>query len=639
MTSEPTARSRRRRAPWFLGAGLGLVLGIAAVAEVLRDLERPPDLPGEGCLDCHEPVPVSASHPEDMGCVSCHLGNPLYLDADRAHAGMIARPSELAVVDRTCGQADCHPDQVDRVRDGLMATHDGIAAVLAFQFGEAADPDGGGPLAGGVPALLAREPVPGGSLAEDHFRKFCATCHLHKPLGEGPGEIGTRGGGCADCHLERPAGSATLPAVGQPGWAGEGGPEAHPRLTTAIDSAECEKCHNRSARIALSYRGWFEDEGDATPYHRGGPSRRSLSGGRSAQRLLPDVHQEAGLVCVDCHLGEGVMGDGERHTHMEQQVAVVCEDCHDPRWSGPLPDEPAEETAAYAARRSGQVNENYAVDAGARVALARSGAPIPHLQRTADGPRLWGRADGAVHEVPPTGDAPYHAIDGHGRLSCQACHSPWTPQCYGCHEVYHRDEPQLDWLAGRETPGRWEERRSHLRFERPTLGIGPGGTVQPFAPGCQVFVTERGEGEGAAEVVADRFPALAMAAFDPHTTRTQVVSCAGCHLDPKVLGLGDGVLDVRDGQPVVTSAWSAARSGLDLTAPLDAFVAGNGAPLQTTSRTDARPFDGDELRAILAVGACLPCHDAWDDPVWVDWQASVDRWREDASLPCRRILP
>ncbi len=627
--------SPRGALPWFVAAGLVLALAAVVGRDLLPGADRPADLPEEGCLDCHEPVEVSASHPGSFGCVSCHLGDPLYLDEARAHAGMLARPSELAVVDRTCGQPDCHPDQVDRVRDGLMATHDGIATALAYQFGESTGPDDAGPLAGGIPALLARAPVEGGSLAEDHFRKFCATCHLHKSLGDAPGEIGTRGGGCADCHLLRPTGSATLPDVGQPGWAGDGGPATHPRLTTAMDSDECAKCHNRSARIALTYRGQFEDEGYATPYHRGGPSRRELSGGRSYQLLTADVHHEAGMVCIDCHLGPGVMGDGVRHTHMEGQVAITCEDCHSPTWSAPVPDDPGEDTVAYDARLSGRLSEVFEVATGARVALARSGAPIPHLQLDEDGPILVGRVDGVARPVPVTSDAPYHAIDGHERLSCQACHSPWTPQCYGCHEVYFRDEPQLDRLAGIETPGRWEERRSFLRFERPTLGMGPGGTVQPFAPGCQVFLTERGNDEGAAAVDPTRFPALAMGAFDPHSTRTEVTGCAGCHLDPKVLGLGDGVLDVRDGQPVVVSAWDPARSGLDLTAPLDAFVAGNGAPLQTTSRTDARPFDGEELRAILAVGACLPCHDAWDDPVWTDWDASVSRWRSDPTLPCR----
>ena len=347
------------------------------------------------------------------------------------------------------------------------------------------------------------------------------------------------------------------------------------------------------------------------------------------------MHAEAGMACIDCHLSSGVMGDGEAAVHMEEQVAIACEDCHDPVWSEPLEADPNVETLAYEALRSGQLSPVFSVAPGARIAVTGLGDPVPHQLLTGDGPKLFGRVDGAAHDVPPMKEAPYHNMPGHERLSCQACHSAWTPQCYGCHEVYHRDELQLDKIAGVETPGRWEERRSYLRFERPTLGIGPGGTVQPFAPGCQVFVTEVGEDERAAEVVAERFPALAMAAFDPHTTRLEAPTCVACHLDPKVLGLGDGELRVVDGVPGVDSPWDVARSGLDVEAPLDAFVGGDGRELQTVSRGDSRPFDGGELRAILAVGVCLPCHDQWEDPVWEDWRGSVARWRRDGSLPCR----
>ncbi len=644
----------RRSLPWFLSAALGALLLALFAAELLRGRERPAALPEEGCLSCHEAVDVSPSHPADFGCVSCHLGDPLYLDEERAHRGMLVRPSELAVAERSCGRSECHPDQLERVSAGLMASNAGIATVLAYQFGEAPDPDGGagGILASGVPGLLASA-RDGRSLAEDHFRKFCATCHLHKRLGDMPGEIGTRGGGCADCHLERPAQAAGLPPVGQPGWAGEGEPGAHPLLTTRIRTGECVKCHNRSARIGLSYQGQFEDEAYATPYAQGGPSLRELSGGRSWQPLLPDVHAEAGMVCIDCHLGAGVMGDGEPHRHMEEQVAIACQDCHRPRWSAPLVEEGEEESLDFLALRSASLNPGYQLGAGDRVGVAFKGDPIPHLQPTDEGAALFGRVDGKAREVPLAAEAPYHDLAVHERLSCQACHSSWTPQCYGCHEVYDRGETQLDKLAGVETPGRWEERRSYLRFERPSLGIGPEGTVQPFAPGCQVFLAQldaggepvdpSGEGDGSARAAADgaaqadpaRFPALAMAAFDPHATRSEVPSCLGCHLDPKVLGLGDGQLRLADGVLRVAPPWDAGRSGLDLEHALDAFVDGQGRALQTTSRAGARPFSLEELRSILAVSACLPCHDSWEDPIWRDWEAAADRWRRDASLPCR----
>jgi len=147
----------RDRLPWFVGAGLLLALAAALVGDRVRDATRPPDLPEEGCVHCHEPVAISRSHPEEFGCSSCHLGDPRWIDERRGHRGLVARPSELAVAARTCGQAECHPDQVERVQAGLMATNAGITAVLAYQFGEADDPDGGGSrLAGGSPRWRRR---------------------------------------------------------------------------------------------------------------------------------------------------------------------------------------------------------------------------------------------------------------------------------------------------------------------------------------------------------------------------------------------------------------------------------------------------------------------------------------------------
>ncbi|NDY43729.1 amino acid ABC transporter substrate-binding protein, partial [Dissulfurirhabdus thermomarina] len=56
------------------------------------------------------------------------------------------------------------------------------------------------------------------------------------------------------------------------------------------------------------------------------------------------------------------------------------------------------------------------------------------------------------------------------RLSCQACHSTWVPQCYGCHVRADRSQAMLDKVAARETPGRWSEFRSFMRHESPPLG-------------------------------------------------------------------------------------------------------------------------------------------------------------------------
>ncbi|NDY42773.1 cytochrome C, partial [Dissulfurirhabdus thermomarina] len=54
--------------------------------------------------------------------------------------------------------------------------------------------------------------------------------------------------------------------------------------------------------------------------------------------------------------------------------------------------------------------------------------------------------------------------------------------------------------------------------------------------------------------------------------------------------------------------------------PLDAFVDANGTALVHTSRPDLRPLGRDEIRRVLDVGLCLPCHRDLRDPVMRAWR-------------------
>ncbi len=34
------------------------------------------------------------------------------------------------------------------------------------------------------------------------------------------------------------------------------------------------------------------------------------------------------MECIDCHVSQEIMGDGNSYEHMEEQVRIQCEDCH-----------------------------------------------------------------------------------------------------------------------------------------------------------------------------------------------------------------------------------------------------------------------------------------------------------------------
>ncbi len=79
-------------------AVLGFLLLFLTIGAVVRQSRQPeiveitPTLTGlpERCLTCHQGIEeISASHPQEaFGCVLCHGGDGLALDADLAHATM-----------------------------------------------------------------------------------------------------------------------------------------------------------------------------------------------------------------------------------------------------------------------------------------------------------------------------------------------------------------------------------------------------------------------------------------------------------------------------------------------------------------------------------------------------------------------
>jgi hypothetical protein len=550
-----------------------------------------------------------------MGCAVCHLGNPFARDKEAAHTGLVRNPGSLQVAGKTCGLPSCHPDLPGRVEKSLMATNRGILSVMQSLWphvqAESVD---------AVHQLTAKPP--GRSMALDHYRKMCGGCHLWRPRYPRLGEIGKRGGGCTDCHIQE---------LSEPNADLSRKKFRHPGITTRIPDDNCLKCHNRSARIGLSYHGRFESEGYGTPYRRGAPGPRRLSGGRFYMELPDDIHhRKAGLGCIDCHTEKGLMGDGKVYNHQEEQVDITCRSCHQAVFT---PQNPAPDLVRRLVRANGHVPS----DGNAPIILTARGSPLYHIRGAPDGKlKLYRKRDG--REVIFSGELSpdIHKAAYHRRLSCQACHSAWIPQCYGCHETLFLQVSQKDWLTGEKRPGRWMEGRSYLRFRRPTLGITADEVIGPFAPGCQVFLQvfdRKGEHQPRQ---AHRH--LVMAGFDPHTTALKTPDCEGCHLDPKVLGLGVGSLKITARGLVFDPVYQAAASGLDIDFPLDGFESPDGVPLQRPSRKRSRPFNRQELERITRAGLCVPCHDHYDDEAYRDFDSSFCRFQAGGT-PCRKDVP
>lgn len=599
----------------------------------------------ERCLTCHQGIArISPSHPpEAVGCVVCHGGQAMALTRNEAHRGLLGRnPSNLATARLSCGGGGkvagrCHAGReepaanvVDRAERTIMATMTGVITSLRVAWGaqdsfhalyatagvtDPAFPNP--PPSGALSSLLA---IPGGppqsmtqpGLADEHWRKFCARCHLRAQREAGPS---AHGAGCVACHGSRSRDGRYHGADASINRAETGHAASHELFATPPDD-NCRRCHNRSSRIGLNFKGWVEDESGRTPWPNANP-QNTLSGGRSIHQLLPDVHAEKGLACIDCHTGREMMGDHRIYARMRYQTEVRCATCHGEPGKAPSfgpPDGSARYEAAY-----GPLRQYQPLDSQSQVGITAKGRSFAALRPDSEGARLWLRS----RHGPPrlctdiSGD-PKHGLPGHERLACQACHSRWTPQCYGCHD-YRRAEGRLwDYAAGKPTPGRWQETRDLYRFLEPMLGVDSRGSITTFVPGCQVMLSvldKQGNTlNGKRSDILRRGAAgngIIMTPIAAHTTRREVRPCEECHMNPRVLGLGWGPrrlgkMASQSLSDLASVSWSA-----DWTALVD----NEGRPLQGMTHQGARPLNKGEIAKVLRFARCLPCHRKAKDPV------------------------
>jgi len=564
----------------------------------------------EGCLVCHRDVTgLGNAHRADaLGCASCHGGDRLTLDKRRAHDGMRRIPGNLADAAQSCGQSNCHQPIVERADNSLMNTMAGVIAVDRSVFGEP----------GGVtPTSVPRADQLGHSAADTHLRQLCASCHLSvTKTAFGPNMEDSRGGGCNACHLSYDPG--TLQALADYQQANSTGnatpPSRHPLIGLDIGNGQCLGCHSRSGRISTNYDGWHELH-DPSPAVRlaarpasGHPGEyRLFADGRVFERTRADVHAQAGMDCIDCHTATEIMGDGSAPAHKRDALRVTCQDCHAVDGK-PLPtlanDRLDPDSQRLIALR------RWAVGPDERRARARSGEPLVNVVVDPAGTaQLIRKRTGARLPLDPAAPVCLEG-GGHERLSCGSCHTAWAPRCSSCHTSFDPEARAFDTVADAEVTGAWVEKAGPFVADAPTLGVredaGGKGRIDTFSP-AMIMTLDRSRTAGSPDVIHTRL----YARVEPHTTQRESRSCVSCHNDPEALGYGRGLLELRrDGTGrghwvFLPEAPLSAADGL----PADAWIPFLGTRSgRVSTRDDVRPFNVEEQRRILTVGACLTCH-------------------------------
>lgn len=583
----------------------------------------------ESCLVCHSKMSgFSPSHdPLALGCAACHLGDLYTMDKNKAHANMIRIPGNLENASRTCGTAKCHPEIALRIQNSIMTTMSGVVSVDRFVFGETEKP--------GFTSHIA---TIGYSAADQHLRDQCANCHLGNPK-TAFGAISqlSRGGGCNACHLNYSKNAEAEVFINLSRKPEEREWNFHPSLSLNISNDHCFGCHSRSGRIATNFEGWHEtllqteDVKDWENY-------RQLEDKRIFERQVPDVHHQKGMVCIDCHNSFETMGDGNFYLHKEFQVKVQCEDCH-------FEDTPKTTTVSALDQESGKIAQlrNYPTDRHFLV-YRKSAKALLNTFVDDDGKKwLISKNSGDTLPMLPPAVACARGT-AHQNLSCEACHTAWTPQCIGCHNVYEKDTPGFDMLENRNKKGTWVEFTGRFLADLPVLGVDERNDlitpnqkkIKTFTNGMVLSIDLHSfDNDLDGREIFRRLHAPAAS----HTTVREGRSCKSCHNNPLAIGYGRGMLEfVAEGK---TGKWTFtphfANNKFD-SLPEDAWIGflkeTNGI---TSTRAGVRPFNMAEQKRILEVGACLTCHEE-NSNVMIATLEDFDGLLNKLTVKCSKVI-
>jgi len=402
----------------MVASGL-LLLTLALVGWLSVSQSQPvkliPTLTGqpEYCLTCHSDlVEVSPSHPvKTFGCVICHGGERLALDADLAHSSMRggANPSDLSVVEASCGGSNCHSgseadrrDHIQRVMTSIQSTYAGAIANIRYTFG--AQPDLT-PIYGideiideqtktGIAALLTFDPTDATNPSIQKFGENCLTCHLWATPSEG--DAYARFTGCSSCHSPASISGSQR--------------EVH-TLTTAIPYTQCNTCHNRGNYDLRTLT--FVERADHS----------TLRIDDYYQPIAQFTKCEYTLDCLDCHTRVEAMGDGDIHANKKSNEYVRCKTCH-----GTLTELPLTKTLTDPndiAFRLVQLNSVVDLQLGDTVLVTEQGEPLWNTRVLPDGTyEMIGKVTRQYFTFRPVmGSGCSQSGDDQSSSYCHKCHA------------------------------------------------------------------------------------------------------------------------------------------------------------------------------------------------------------------------
>ncbi len=500
------------------------------------------DIPaGEaGCVGCHRPLSndgsrfgIEDAHPwAELTCTDCHGGNPAASTRGTAHVPpgdgpsyvknlasdqldalsldylRFVNPGDLRVADQTCGAAGCHPEHVANVPKSVMSTYAAHYTLPRYLAGaQDRDPilaavdivdldfDAETAPVGAIPELRALRGASGDrssivGVLDEYLPKACPTCHL-QTFGTNDSAGSYRSSGCTACHMvyaDDGLSESRDPMIAK---SFPSHPVTH-QLTTAIPVEQCAHCHFQGGRIGLAFRGIREG---GFPPEQTPPLGQTLGTPlyghdenfyfsdedvlNNFDETPPDLHFSAGMVCMDCHVGADVHGDGNLYRSERYQTGIRCEDCHGTVRAAIVEDEEGvfRNSAGFALKRL-ERDELGTI----RLRLAMTGAERPvtqvHERLNADVPNP------RMVEAMGVNEGGFSHTDS---MECYTCHTSWRQTCFGCHVTIDDRRSARNNTTGESTVGAISAHRDDYALDFYALGLNERGKISPLCSSMSMF--------------------------------------------------------------------------------------------------------------------------------------------------------
>src|SRR5579864_8507474 len=271
---------------------------------------------------------------------------------------------------------------------------------------------------------------------------------------------------------------------------------------------------------------------------------------------LADIHLEKGMHCIDCHFEQDSHGNGKLYAEPRAAIELDCTDCHGTiekraslissgRASPPGGTHFDSLRTPWNSRRfeyrEGRLFQRSMVEPGLEWEVVQvldtiTPGNIHYSEKSRWAKTL--RTDGKTWgDLPADSSQLAHA---NSRMTCYACHTSWTPNCFGCHlaMMANQRKPMLH-NEGLLTRNWTAYDFQVLRDDGFMLGVDgtvTGHRVAPVRSSCAILVSSQNQNRDwiyytQQTVSAEGLSGTAFSTFVPHTVRgKETKGCDDCHI-------------------------------------------------------------------------------------------------------------